>query len=65
MQEISSGMADVSSEDYRLVLPENVALRFDVAGVGSRTIAAIIDYVIMYVGIMADVKSFSMIWFAV
>jgi uncharacterized RDD family membrane protein YckC len=53
-------MADLSSEDYRLVLPENVELSFDVAGVGSRTIAAVIDYAILYGGIMVAGIAFSM-----
>jgi len=34
-------------EDYRLLTPENVELRFDVAGLGSRLGAAIIDYVVI------------------
>jgi uncharacterized RDD family membrane protein YckC len=53
-------MADLSSEDYRLVLPENVELSFDVAGVGSRTIAALLDYIILYGGILAAVVAYSM-----
>lgn len=32
------------SDDYRLLTPENVELRYDVAGVGSRLLAAAIDY---------------------
>ncbi len=42
-------------EDYRLLTPENVELRFDVAGLGSRLAAALIDYtliVIMYVAVI-------------
>ena len=50
----------MSSEDYRLVLPENVELAFDVAGVGSRTISAIVDYAVLYGGIVAAVIAFSM-----
>ena len=34
-------------EDYRLLTPENVELRFAVAGVGSRLVAASIDYGIL------------------
>ena len=34
-------------EDYRLLTPENVELRFDVAGIGSRLGAALIDYVLI------------------
>lgn len=48
-------MADLNREDYRLVLPENVELRFDVAGVGSRVAAAIVDYIILYGGILVAV----------
>jgi uncharacterized RDD family membrane protein YckC len=36
-------------EDYRLLTPENVELQFDVAGLGSRLGAALIDYVIILV----------------
>jgi uncharacterized RDD family membrane protein YckC len=50
----------LSSEDYRLVLPENVELTFDVAGVGSRTIAALVEYAVLYGGIVAAVIAFSM-----
>ena len=53
-------MADVGSDDYRLVLPENVELSFDVAGVGSRTIAAIFDYGVLFGGIFAAVIAYSM-----
>lgn len=34
-------------DDYTLLTPENVELRYDVAGVGSRLIAAFIDYLIL------------------
>src|SRR5581483_697877 len=34
-------------EDYRLLTPENVELQFDVAGLGSRLAAAVIDYAII------------------
>jgi uncharacterized RDD family membrane protein YckC len=34
-------------EDYRLLTPENVELQFDVAGLGSRTGAALIDHMII------------------
>src|SRR5439155_15924235 len=34
-------------EDYTLLTPENVELRYDVAGVGSRLVAAIVDYSIL------------------
>ncbi len=40
-------------EDYRLLTPENVELRFDVAGLGSRLAAAIIDYLIIGIGYVA------------
>ncbi len=36
-------------EDYRLLTPENVELEFDVAGLGSRVAAALIDYCIISV----------------
>ncbi|MFN0070803.1 MAG: RDD family protein [Chloroflexota bacterium] len=52
-------MTHGNSDDYRLVLPENVELRFDIAGVGSRTIAAIIDYALLYGGIMAAAIAYS------
>lgn len=38
------------TDDYTLLSPENVSLRFQVAGVGSRTVAALIDYLIIGVG---------------
>lgn len=38
------------AEDYRLLTPENVELRYQVAGVGSRLWAACIDYAIIVVG---------------
>jgi uncharacterized RDD family membrane protein YckC len=38
------------AEDYTLLTPENVELHFDVAGIGSRVVAAIIDYTILVVG---------------
>lgn len=34
-------------EDYTLLTPENVELRYDVAGVGSRVVAAAIDYLVV------------------
>jgi uncharacterized RDD family membrane protein YckC len=34
-------------EDYTLLTPENVELRYDIAGVGSRLTAAVIDYTIL------------------
>jgi uncharacterized RDD family membrane protein YckC len=34
-------------EDYTLLTPENVELRYDLAGVGSRLVAAAIDYTIL------------------
>src|SRR4051794_6137239 len=40
-------------EDYRLLTPENVELSFDVAGLGSRLAAAIIDYLIIGCGYLA------------
>src|SRR5215212_6431249 len=46
-------MADARRDEYSLVLPENVELRFDVAGVGSRVAAAMLDYVILYSFILA------------
>jgi uncharacterized RDD family membrane protein YckC len=42
-------------EDYRLLTPENVELQFDVAGLGSRLAAALIDYTIIgivYLGLI-------------
>jgi uncharacterized RDD family membrane protein YckC len=38
------------SDDYTLLTPENVDLRFDVAGLGSRVAAALIDYTILGLG---------------
>jgi uncharacterized RDD family membrane protein YckC len=38
------------SDDYTLLTPENVDLHFDVAGLGSRGAAALIDYAIILVG---------------
>jgi len=35
------------TDDYTLLTPENVELRFEVAGVGSRVAAALIDYLIL------------------
>lgn len=52
-------MSNVSSEDYRLVLPENVELSFNVAGAGSRTIAAVVDYAVLYGGIVAAIIAYS------
>lgn len=49
-----------SGDDYRLVLPENVELRFDVAGVGSRVAAAMVDYFILYALIAAAAIAFNM-----
>jgi uncharacterized RDD family membrane protein YckC len=40
-------------EDYRLLTPENVELRYDVAGLGSRLGAALIDYAIIFSGYLA------------
>ena len=37
-------------EDYTLLTPENVELRYPVAGVGSRLVAATIDYTVMSLG---------------
>jgi uncharacterized RDD family membrane protein YckC len=37
-------------EDYRLLTPENVELRYDVAGVGSRLFAASLDYTFIAIG---------------
>src|SRR5439155_17491617 len=34
-------------EDYTLLTPENVELRYPVAGVGSRLVAATIDYTVL------------------
>jgi uncharacterized RDD family membrane protein YckC len=39
------------ADDYTLLTPENVELRFDVAGIGSRIAAAAIDYSILSVGL--------------
>lgn len=41
------------TDDYTLLSPENVSLRFEVAGVGSRSVAALIDYLIIGVGYLA------------
>ncbi len=38
------------SDDYTLLTPENVDLRFDIAGLGSRVAAALIDYTLLGVG---------------
>jgi uncharacterized RDD family membrane protein YckC len=35
------------NEDYRLLTPENVELHYDVAGLGSRLLAATVDYAII------------------
>lgn len=40
-------------EDYRLLTPENVELRYDVAGVGSRLFAASLDYTFIFIGYFA------------
>lgn len=40
-------------DDYRLLTPENVELRYDVAGLGSRLTAATIDYSIIFFGYLA------------
>ena len=40
-------------EDYTLLTPENVELRYDVAGLGSRLIAATLDYAILFLGYLA------------
>lgn len=37
-------------DDYTLLTPENVDLRFDVAGLGSRFAAALIDYTVLGIG---------------
>ena len=37
-------------EDYRLLTPENVELQFEVAGLGSRLAAAIVDYALIAFG---------------
>src|SRR5438552_12822655 len=37
-------------DDYMLLTPENVDLRFDVAGLGSRFAAALIDYTVLGIG---------------
>jgi uncharacterized RDD family membrane protein YckC len=37
-------------DEYTLLTPENVALRYDVAGLGSRVAAAAIDYAILVTG---------------
>lgn len=36
-------------EDYTLLTPENVELHYEVAGVGSRVVAAIVDYIVLSV----------------
>jgi uncharacterized RDD family membrane protein YckC len=40
-------------EDYRLLTPENVELRYDVAGVGSRLFAACLDYTFIFISYIA------------
>jgi uncharacterized RDD family membrane protein YckC len=40
-------------EDYSLLTPENVELRYDLAGLGSRLGAALIDYTIIVIGYIA------------
>lgn len=37
-------------DDYTLLTPENVELRYDVASFGSRSVAALIDYFIIFLG---------------
>jgi uncharacterized RDD family membrane protein YckC len=49
MGEVEKGAA--MGDDYTLLTPENVDLRFDVAGLGSRCAAGIIDYLIVVVAI--------------
>ena len=44
-------------EDYTLLTPENVELRYPVAGVGSRLIAATIDYTVLFIGEMVIVSA--------
>ena len=39
-------------EDYTLLTPENVELRYEVAGIGSRVLASAIDYTIVAIGNM-------------
>jgi len=41
------------TDDYTLLSPENVSLRFEIAGVGSRSVAALIDYLVIGVGYVA------------
>ncbi|MBI4493190.1 MAG: RDD family protein [Chloroflexi bacterium] len=40
-------------EDYTLLTPENVELRYEVAGPGSRLVAAMVDYTILGFGYLA------------
>jgi uncharacterized RDD family membrane protein YckC len=49
-------------DDYTLLTPENVELRYPIAGVGSRLVAASIDYTILVVGEI--VISFAVVFFA-
>lgn len=37
-------------DDYTLLTPENVELRYEIAGIGSRVLAAFIDYTIVVLG---------------
>src|SRR5207247_743867 len=39
-------------EDYTLLTPENVELHYDVAGLGSRLVAAFLDYLVLYFSVM-------------
>jgi uncharacterized RDD family membrane protein YckC len=50
-------------EDYRLLTPENVELRFEVAGLGSRLLAATIDYSL--IGIIETILFFGAMFAAV
>lgn len=47
-------------EEYTLLTPENVVLRYDVAGLGSRVVAATLDYLILAAGaLVLDVGGLS------
>lgn len=42
----------VAADDYQVLTPERVSLRYDLAGVGSRTAAALVDSAIQFVALL-------------
>src|SRR5437763_1664468 len=40
------------NDDYQVLTPENVLLQYDVAGLGSRVVAALIDQLIVWVSFL-------------